>query len=542
MKRILFTLLTLGFAFYLHAQTVSEAKQFLQHDRYKSAEEVLTKLLSKDSLNPTAWDLLAEIYAFKKDSVIKDLLCRIPINAKSLPMIDCALGTKYLVENKKDSANIYFNQAISKTRGKDPVILRAIATANVEADQGDPHYAIDLLHKAIQKEKNNGELYLELGNACNRLHDGSGAFKAYRTATELESNNAKAFYKLGEIFKTQNNPDQYLIYFKKATMVDSTYAPAWYALYYYYYFRDIPRAMTCFQHYVAHSDADDGNNYLYTDLLYLDKKYDLAIKTANQLLKDVSGEKDSRLYKLIAYSYYALKDSAQAMKYFHDYFQYHADSTVSAKDLETMGTLYSLYRINYDSATGYFIQAANLEKDTTEKNNLYKKIAGLYHKSKDYKDETYWIGRYCRNSPQATNLDIFNWGLAEYLSQNYLSADSVFALYTAEHPEQTFGYYWRARSNSALDSNMEKGLAIPYYDSLIEIASKDSTNATNRKWVFEAYGYIGAYKANTLKDYDGAIVYFEKLLALDPENAQVKKYITILNKNISSKGVSETDK
>ena len=62
-----------------------------------------------------------------------------------------------------------------------------------------------------------------------------------------------------------------------------------------------------------------------------------------------------------------------------------------------------------------------------------------------------------------------------------------------------------ARSNTVIDSTMENGLAIPHYQKVIEIAQKDTTNKTNRKFLMEAYGYIAAYEANIEKDYDDAI-------------------------------------
>jgi len=49
----------------------------------------------------------------------------------------------------------------------------------------------------------------------------------------------------------------------------------------------------------------------------------------------------------------------------------------------------------------------------------------------------------------------------------------------------------------------------------------------------EAYGYLAAYESNTKKDYREAITYFEKLLALDPNNADAKKYVDILKENLS---------
>jgi cytochrome c-type biogenesis protein CcmH/NrfG len=48
------------------------------------------------------------------------------------------------------------------------------------------------------------------------------------------------------------------------------------------------------------------------------------------------------------------------------------------------------------------------------------------------------------------------------------------------------------------------------------------------RWMVEAYGYIAAYNANTKKDYPMAISFFQKLLEVDPQNADAQKYIAVL--------------
>ncbi len=67
---------------------------------------------------------------------------------------------------------------------------------------------------------------------------------------------------------------------EKAIAADSLYAPAYYELYYHYYYRDLPEAMSYFLKYQRHSDPSDDNEYQLTDLLYLSKNYEPAIEKA----------------------------------------------------------------------------------------------------------------------------------------------------------------------------------------------------------------------------------------------------------------------
>ena len=108
----------------------------------------------------------------------------------------------------------------------------------------------------------------------------------------------------------------------------------------------------------------------------------------------------------------------------------------------------------------------------------------------------------------------------------------MFGLYAQKYPEQSFGYYWQAKSKALLDSGMKEGLAVPAYQKLISVLGKDTTDANYKKWTVEAYGYLATYEANKEKDYPEAVGYFEKMLEVDPTNEDAKKYIAILEKRI----------
>jgi lipoprotein NlpI len=57
----------------------------------------------------------------------------------------------------------------------------------------------------------------------------------------------------------------------------------------------------------------------------------------------------------------------------------------------------------------------------------------------------------------------------------------------------------------------------------------------NKRWLLEAYNYLAAYETNTEKNYEEAIEYFDKVLELNPEDAEAKKYKSMLEKNVARK-------
>ncbi|MGB8194097.1 MAG: hypothetical protein WCF67_19350, partial [Chitinophagaceae bacterium] len=378
-------------------------------------------------------------------------------------------------------------------------------------------------------------LYTLLGDAYRKLLNGTEAYKAYQKALNADDKYAAAYYQMGKIFVTQNNPRLYVDLFQKAIAADPNYAPALYELYYYEFNRDAAKAMEYYKSYVARSDASAQREYDMIDLLYLNKNYEQAAKQARQLIAAEGQNVKPRIYKLVGYSLAALKDTQQAITYMQSYFSAETDSNEIAKDYETMADLYVATGEKQDSAMAYYEKSLMMEQDSAIVYETYKKLGELSKQLENYEAHANWLGKYYAGNKEATNVDLFNWALAWYRAEDYVMADSVFGMYTMKYPEQSYGYYWQAKSQALQDSTMEKGLAVPTYQKLIEVLQTDTANANYKKWMIEAYGYLAAFEANTEKDYTESIGYFEKVLEIDAENADAKKYISILEKDLANK-------
>jgi tetratricopeptide (TPR) repeat protein len=532
MKRFLFPILLL-ISCSVFSQDIKTAKQLLYNERYASAERMLYQMIANEPGNPELWYLLTDACLKQnKTTNISDTLRLAPEQIKQEPFFSIALAYVLLWQNFPEKAEPLIAAALEKTKEKNADILLAAAKSEIDAEHGDANKAIDLLNKALRRDKHNAALYTALGNAHRKLQNGTEAYKAYQNALEEDAKYAEASYRMGLIFVSQKNPEMYLKHFNDAVAADPAYAPALYQLYFHYYFKNVHTAMDWFKKYMAASDHKLQTDYDYTDLLYLTGQYDKAVEQAKKLLR--SDDSPPRLYKLVAYSYNELGRTDEGFTYMKKYFSEAPDSIEIVKDFATMADLYSSKGFS-DSAALFYEKAAAMETDSAELVGYYKKLATIFKEEKKYPEEAYWYGKYYALNQNATNVELFNWGIAHYLSGEYLRSDSVFAVYTEKYPAQDFGYYWRARSNAAIDTTMELGLAVPHYSKVIEIDEADTANATNRKHLIEAYGYLAAYKANHDKDYEMAIDYFEKLLELDPSNSNARRYIDILKKDLAKK-------
>lgn len=536
MKKIIISIHLMVATFGLCAQSAEEGFNQLYYERYQSAEKTFHKVLAQDPGHAKAWYGLTRTYLLEdKASKALDSIRLAPAQLFGDPYLQVSIGSVLLSSDKKDSAALYFNKALDQTREKNSGILAAIAQAHTDAKNGDALYAVDLLNKAIKREKHNPAFYVALGDAYLKANNGTEAYKAYEKAIEENSKYAAAYHKLGTIFLSQKNSELFLQNFNKAIAADSGYAPALYKLYIHYFYQDPAKALQYYKDYASKSDHSIQNEYELADLLYVNKNYNEAIQKAKNILASEGNQAKPRLYKLVAYSYADLKDSSQAMSYMQQYLSLEKDSNFIAKDFETMAGLFT-YSGNADSSTTYYQKAVEREKDPAALYRYYKKLADLAKGKKDYAAQAGWLSKYYAGNSEANNVDLFNWAIAHYLSQDYPKADSVFGMYTQKYPGQAFGYYWRARSNVAMDTAMTAGLAVPYYQKLVEVLEKDSGNSNYKKWMSEAFGYLAAYEANTQKDYAEAIDYFEKVLTVDPENENAKKYIAVLEKNLEDKG------
>ncbi|CAN5700509.1 tetratricopeptide repeat protein [soil metagenome] len=532
MKRIFIIIISLIFSTIIFSQGTQEAKKLIYHERYNSAENMLHTILQAGTDNEEAWYLLTKTY-LEQDKVkaIKDSLQKAPQTILNTPLMKAAYGHILMREN--DVANVHqnFQDILKQTRYKNVAVLMEIAKAYIDTKNADANYAIELLNKAIKRDKKNPEIYVMIGDAYSKLSNGSDAYSAYQKALQLDADYARASYRLGKIFTSQNNP-VYMQYFNDALAADSLYAPALYEIYYHYYFRDVTQAMAYLQKYIAASDYNTENEYRLTDMLFLQKDYEAAIRSGKQLIKKEGKNVSPRIYKLIANSYKNLNDNENALASMQKYFDRNTDTAYLAADYETMGDIYVALNNNTDSAAHFYIMAAAQNSKEADKFRLYKTIATLYSNAKNYEQQAVWLQKYYDGNVAATNVDLFNWGLAEYYATQYHLADSVFALYTGKYPDQKYGHYWRAKANVAIDTAMEMGLAVPHYLKLIEIAEQDTTDDVNRKRLIESYGYLASYKANHEKDYTGSMEYFEKILSLQPDNEDAKKYMAILKKYV----------
>jgi len=529
--------LVIAFAFIgnvLFAQNVEQGKKFLYYERYKSAKETFDKILAANPNSIEAVYWLGQTLLDKKN-VLRDTVAAKALYQKYLtqngnaPLLLAGMGQIELMEGKTNEARQRFETALNLTKNKEVDVFNAVATANVDANGGDAAYAVEKLKQATTIKKfNNPETYMIMGDAYRRLIDGGNAVTSYTKALELDPKLAAAKSNIGKVYLTQNNPDYFLPAFEDALKLDPTYAPAYFELYYYWYLRDVNKAATYLDKFVANTDQGPEQEFAKADLLYVSSKFAEAKAKATELVSQLGDKVSPRMYRMLAYVNDTLGDAAGAKQAMSTLFTKAAPEDILATDYEEYGKILLKTPGNETEAFGNFQKA--IDKDTIMANKVkyINKAAALAKSKGDRAQEANWLGMAYKIDSTPSQKALFDWGFAHYQAKNYPVADSIFCnVYQTKFPDQLFGYLWCARTAVARDTTLEQGLFVEPFKKLISFTDTvpDSTRTKYKSTIVEAHTYLAQYYANVAKQTDSAIANLEKIVAIDPSRTEIVKTI-----------------
>jgi len=525
------------------AQSVDQGKKFLYYQRYKSANDVFDKILAANPNNIEAVYWKGQtLFAMKDSAAACDLYSKALQSNGNAPMLLIGMGGCELRTGKTQDARQRFETAISLTKGKDIPIMNAVADNNIDAQQGDAQYAIQKLSEATQiKHFNDADTYLLMGDAYRKLIDGGNAVSSYQKALTLDPKLAEAKYKIGKIYLTQNNKEFFLPAFEDAIQIDPAYAPAYYELFYYWYFRDVNKASGFLDKYLANSDPGPEQEYLKTDFLYASAKFSDAKDKALGLIKEFGDKVEPRMYKMVAYAADTLNDPATALQYMNTYFQKQVAGNFLPADYEEKGHIEGKQT---DSATmnlafGDYEKAIQMDTVADEKAKFLTEATDLATKLHNNTALAELAAITYNSKKNPTNTDLYNWGAANYKAGNYKTADSIFCgMYESKYPDEVYGYLWCMRSMAAQDDSVgSQGLAVDAEMKFAEWGrAKDSVaKAANTKdstlylrYVVDMYSRLAFYYNNTKSDKQQAVYWLQKILEVEPGNADAGRYIKML--------------
>lgn len=544
MKKVIFSFLAVLTAVsFATAQKLEDGVKALYYQKYSDAEKILQALVTKDAEEGQNVYWLGQVYLDntygETDGVGKALALYQKYAASNNPWIAVGLGEIDYINHNKEAAEQKFQKALDaadKFRGRHKdeekaALMTAIGRASVygNRDIGNPAFAIPILQKAMDLDKENPNPALYLGMNFLKLggDQGGNAFVAFNNAILRDPTFAAAYYRMGRIFHSQNNFEVMDDWYKKGIAADPAYAPIYLDYFDYFKNNDFNKAKEYLDKYVTNSDGGCGVQYFQADYLFRSGNYQESINKGKEMEAGACASYP-HLPLLLAVNYHRLGDTAQAVTYAKKFFSTVSPANILPDDYAFGGFIYKDVPEMADSAIKYLKIAYNLDTIQAEKDVYADSIAYALEKANKPIEKYKWLRELydAKDSTQdGYNTALFNVGysalqVATNTDSTYFPvADSMFTTYKSKYPDQVYGYMYLVRTKLA---SKDTAAAIPEMLQYIDFMKKDT--AKYKAQLLNQYSFLANYYVNTKGDYPNGLKMFEAISALEPTNAEAKQY------------------
>lgn len=532
------------------AQSLEDARKAVNAEQYQKAKSLFATLTQNQ---PTP-----ENYFYYGDLYLK---LNMPDSAKAVFQKGIAaddkgkyklnligLGTVDLFNKNASAAQANFNKATDDMRKKDYAEYLYIGKAYTYEPSRDLTKAFEWFEKAKENGEKDPELHIAMGDAYKAQNKNSEAVAEYQRAMNLKDNLLNVEVNIGEIWTQAFNFELAESTLKGVIAKDPNYGPAYRALAENYYRwtsaapnrkeEFLTKAKENYSKYLDLTDRSVDSRYRYLIFLLNAGDYAGLEKAATEFISSPGYSKEYILAKRFK-GYAAIEDNnnQQGIETLNNFIAEVDAKRLIADDYVYLGKAYqaekqdSLAILNY--IKGYELDTTNTE--------VLGNIAKTYFTSKQYDKAADYYGKLSK-LPNASFVDWFYLGYSNYfhyanlvnkgskdtaeIKQTLLAADSAFT-YVAEKANNADAYLYLARVEYYLDPVNENDKVKAAFDKFVEITlAKETLTDANKKNLSEAYSSLGAYYIKS--DRAKAKEYFDKALALTPDNQQIKDALAAL--------------
>ncbi len=437
---------------------------------------------------------------------------------------------KDLIKTNPGQASEEVGELLKGKNKKNVDLVVSIAQAYMDAGKlSEAETYLEIARKADSKDPKvsvlEGDLALahkEVGKAC----------QLYEQAIYFDPNCKEAYIKYAQAYKSAS-PSQAIEKLQQLKTLAPDYLEADKELAEVYYannrFKDAAKAYAGF---IDTPIATENDILKYAFALFLSHDFEKSLAIVQKGLQ--KNERHAAFNRLAMYNYTDMKRYEEAEKAATAFFNASDNADYSYLDYRYYGALLSALK-KYDQAVIEYKKA--LDKDATQM-ELWREISDAYEQNNNYAEAIAAYQKYYDSLDQEkkTPEALFQLGRLYYgegTSSDTLAvkpadrkaalqaADSVFALVSEQAPGSYLGELWRARTNSAMDPETTDGLAKPYYEKVVDVLLAKNEPKYNSTLI-EGYSYLGYYYL-LKSDYPTSKEFWNKILAIDPNNATAKK-------------------
>ncbi len=475
------------------------------------------------------------------------------------------LGNIYFIDNKADSAAFYFNEGLKADplnslntignimltlKNMEPKVADAtfgkilklkpnkkniaipIAIGYAYLYTGNTVKALEYVNKARSVNSKSPDLYVLKGDILASSNLGE-ACANYETAILYNKNCKEAYIKYARAYKNMNSKlaIEKLMTLKEQSpdfaLVDKELGDIYYST------NDFDNAAKHYEVYIQSGKTTNVSDLVqYATTLFFNQKYSKSLEIAKLGL--AKNAKNPAFNRLSMYNYVDMKETDNALKAADSFFNNSEGANYNYNDYRYFGRALKDAK-KYKDAAEQFTKAFSMD---TTRFELLKDISDMYSETGSFSNAITAFNKYMKLAPekQRGSVDnILNLGRLYYSygidsttnatlkKEVLLKADSTFALLATVEPDGYRGDFWRARVNSALDPETTAGLAKPYYEKTAALLESKNDSRYNQ-YLIECYSYLGYYML-LQKDNAGSIAYWNKILAINPNNVTAKKAI-----------------
>lgn len=531
MKQFIVTVVAAFTVLSATAQSLEEGIKMYRYERYASAKKILQPLAATDA-QANYYYGLAELELGNADAA-KGIFAKYPEDYANIS----GMVRVTFAKDGEAAGMQAANNLADMGKKKDWIQKRYAANAINYSKGGNKQQSVDWYKEVLEKMVT-PELLVETGDAYLQLPSGGGeAMNHYEKAVEKDPNNSLAYSRMGKLMYNAKNYERALEHWKKAQEADPSNPLPYYDMANAYtYVGKFDVAKENMEKYMERSDKSEEDRIRYAEILYQAQDYAKAIEKINELKSQ--GVSRPNFSGILGFSYLELKDSldgVKALENLREYFAKQDPKNLTTKAYLGYGRAYMRNGLG-DSANMAFNKALDMDK-SEDKIATYRDIAETFRAERDWKNAGTWYMKIYKDfADKATATDYFWGGYSFYLSSTapdidtnamLMQADTIYGSMIAKFPEQPSGYYWRARVNAAMDSEGEKGLAIPYFEQWLGMDVEGAKKSDKDLQVAYQYLSLCYYKKD---DKENTQKYVDLALELDPENAFIKQIQELIKK------------
>jgi tetratricopeptide (TPR) repeat protein len=516
---------------------ISQGIEYLNSEMYTTSKKYFTTLYTDLTLKPEVCYYLGETYRLSGKPDSAAIFYEVGLQQEK-PNALCMVGKAGLLMSTDPSqaAELIKRAGSVKEYKKNPALYVALAKVYASNKQFDK--AFENLNTAKEIDKNFVNIYLTEGDILLNQNKAGEAASKYESATSFDATCKTAYFKLARIYYLGKMYPQSLEYIEKLKAVDPHFPPVLkLAGDIYYEQGKYAKAIEAYSEYLQSDEAVLADHSRYAYALHFNKEYQKSIEELSRIM--LLDPNNIVFKRLMAYNLYETGEFKTGLEQMKDFFASTNSSDIIVSDYKYFARL--LQKNNQDSlAIVHFQKATENSQSPLEFN---KEISQSFERMKNHSGAAAYLEKHFKTNKNLVPADLLIWGRDCYfaagaidsaaIAQNpakaderkalYLKADSIFGDFAIRYPEHYMGYFWRARVNAILDPETDLGLAKPYYEKVVEILEK-TNSAERKKEMIESYQYLGYY-FYLKEDMPNSLIYFNKIIAIDPNNTVAQEAI-----------------